>query len=211
MAHENLKIASARYKKAYNRRARDRQLKAGDKVLVLLPTSNNKLLMQWKGPFVVTSKMGPLPLDYRIDINGKLKPFHINMLRLYNERSDAVNQGGNEDVLAEVGVAIVDVDHEEEETEKSEITDIPFVIQCEQKETVEDVHLSPYLSPEQVTETKEILKEFPDVFTDIPGKTNLVECEIKLTSQEPVKVKQYPMPYNMTEDVKKEVQQMLQQ
>ena len=46
MAKENLKTSSARYKKHYNSKARDRQLKAGDKVLVLLPTSNNKLLMQ---------------------------------------------------------------------------------------------------------------------------------------------------------------------
>lgn len=80
MAHENLKTDSTRYKKAYNRRAHDRQLKAREKFLVLLPTSNNKLLMQWKGPFVVTSNMGPM--DYRYDINGKLKPLYINMLWL---------------------------------------------------------------------------------------------------------------------------------
>lgn len=210
LAHENLKTSSAKYKKAYNRKARDRQLKAGDKVLVLLPTSNNKLLMQWKGPFVVTSKMSSL--DYRIDINGKLKSFHINMLRLYTERSkdDKSAKRGNGDVLAEVGVAIVDIEHEEEETENSGISDIPFVIQCAQKETFENVHLSPDLSTEQETEMREILKEFPEVFTDIPGKTNLVECDIKLTSQDPIKVKQYPMPYSMTEEVKKEVQQMLQ-
>ena len=61
-----------------------------------------------------------------------------------------------------------------------------------------------------MTEMKDILKDFPDVFTDIPGKTNLVECDITLTSQEPVKVKQYPMPYSMTDDLKKEVQQMLE-
>ena len=55
---------------------------------------------------------------------------------------------------------------------------------------------------------KKILQEFPDVFTDLPGKTELVECDIKLTFTDPVKVKQYPMPYSMTEEVKKEVQQM---
>ena len=208
MAHENLKAASARYKKAYNRKARDRQLKVGDKALVLLPTSNNRLLMQWKGPFVVTSKTGPL--DYKIDINGKLKQFHINMLRWYTERVKPVNHGGTSDVLAEVGVAIVDMDHEEDQLDNSsEERGNSICDTVRQKESVEDVHLSSGLTSEQVTEMKDILKDFPDVFTDIPGKTNLVECDIKLTSQEPVKVKQHPMPYSMTEDLKKEVQQML--
>lgn len=58
------------------------------------------------------------------------------------------------------------------------------------KKTVEGVHQNPDLSPEQVIEMREILKKFPDVFADIPGKTNLIECEIKVTSKEPVKVKQ---------------------
>ena len=67
MALENLRTASARHKAAYNRRACDRQLKTEDKVLVLLPRSNNMLLLQWNGPLVVTYEMGPL--DYRMDIN----------------------------------------------------------------------------------------------------------------------------------------------
>ena len=70
LARENLGKSSARYKVAYNRKARDRQLKAGDKVLILLPTSTNRMLMQWKGPYVITEKVGPL--DYRVDTKGKL-------------------------------------------------------------------------------------------------------------------------------------------
>ena len=111
MAQQNLKTSSARYKKYYNSKARDRQLKAGDKVLVLLPTSNNKLLMQWKGPFVVTRKMSPF--DYKVDVYGKVKPFYINMLRLYTERMNTDEQKDS-NVLAEVSVAIIDIDQEEE-------------------------------------------------------------------------------------------------
>ena len=55
---------------------------------------------------------------------------------------------------------------------------------------------------------KKILQEFPDIFTALPRKTDLVECDLKLTFTDPVKVKQYPMPYSMAEEVKKEVQQM---
>ena len=42
-----------RYKPCFDRRTQIRDLKVGDKVLVLLPSNANKLLMQWQGPFEV--------------------------------------------------------------------------------------------------------------------------------------------------------------
>lgn len=50
----------------------------------MLPTDSNKLLMQWKGPFVVRNKLNRV--DYEIDVNGKSKTFHINLLKQYVER-----------------------------------------------------------------------------------------------------------------------------
>ncbi len=47
-AQEALKQSSQTYKKYF-----DRQLQVGDKALLLLPTDHNKILMHWKGPFVV--------------------------------------------------------------------------------------------------------------------------------------------------------------
>lgn len=46
-------------------------MSVGEKVLVLLPTASNKLLMQWKGPFTIVEKVEKV--DYKIDIGGKLK------------------------------------------------------------------------------------------------------------------------------------------
>ena len=37
----------------YDRRARSRKFDVGDKVLLLLPTDSNKLLLQSKGPYEV--------------------------------------------------------------------------------------------------------------------------------------------------------------
>ena len=53
----------------------------GDKVLILLL---NKLLMQWKGLFKVEKTVGTN--DYGIQVNGKVKTFHANMLKKYIER-----------------------------------------------------------------------------------------------------------------------------
>ena len=60
---------SRKYKRHYDQKAGQRQLKVGDKALVLLPTGKNKLLMGWKGSYEVVKKLSPL--DYRIRIDEK--------------------------------------------------------------------------------------------------------------------------------------------
>ena len=58
LAREELKRSQERYQRYYNRNAKDRKFVVGDKVLILLPTDKNKLLMQWKGPFEVEKIVG---------------------------------------------------------------------------------------------------------------------------------------------------------
>ena len=78
MAHDNLKKVQGKQKAYYDRRARSRRLKVFDKMLLLLPTDSNKLLLQWKGPFEV--------VDYRIDVKGVIGTYHANILTQYVER-----------------------------------------------------------------------------------------------------------------------------
>jgi len=49
-----------------------------------------------------------------------------------------------------------------------------------------------------------------DIFSDVPGKTRLVEHEIKLTSDKPVRSKPYPTPYNLQKEIDKEIDVMLE-
>ena len=84
LAHENLNKASSEQRKYYNRKTSERKFKIGDSVLLLLPTDHNKLLLHWKGPFKVVAKQGTC--DYKIDINGKTKTFHANLLKSYIHR-----------------------------------------------------------------------------------------------------------------------------
>ena len=55
---ENLEDAQQVQKSWYDRHARNRELQEGEQVLVLLPTSNKKLLAEWQGPYPVTRKVG---------------------------------------------------------------------------------------------------------------------------------------------------------
>lgn len=121
LAKESLEKSSTRYKKIYDRKTMKRSLKVGDKALVLLPTDNSKLLLQWKGPFVVTKKVNRV--DYQLDMQGKTKTFHINLLKKYIERtiSDVVSVAEYAGVLGLVNASVVDcVDDEEQDGQLNE-------------------------------------------------------------------------------------------
>lgn len=62
-----------------------RQLNVYNEVLVLLPISHNKLIMEWKALYSVvgTKNNG---VNYLIKARGKTKLFHINMLKKYFSR-----------------------------------------------------------------------------------------------------------------------------
>ena len=49
-SQEQLKLSQVKQKCYYYKRTKVRRFQPGDKVLVLLPTDTNKLLLQWKGP-----------------------------------------------------------------------------------------------------------------------------------------------------------------
>ncbi|KAL3847604.1 hypothetical protein ACJMK2_018507 [Sinanodonta woodiana] len=93
MAHDELVKSGRKYAKYYNRGTRSKKFDVGDPVLVLLPTSRNTLLVQWKGPYKVKQVKGEM--DYRIDMRGKLRIFHANMLKSYVERPRKTALGTN--------------------------------------------------------------------------------------------------------------------
>ncbi|XP_053378778.1 uncharacterized protein LOC128548205 [Mercenaria mercenaria] len=68
IARESLNRAQRTYKHHYDKKARKRVLKLGDKVLLLLPTDKNKMMLQWKGPYEVVEAINGV--DYRINVGG---------------------------------------------------------------------------------------------------------------------------------------------
>ena len=53
-----LKDVQPSQKAWYDQTAREREKGPGEEVLVLLPTSSNKLLAQWQGPYCGIRKVG---------------------------------------------------------------------------------------------------------------------------------------------------------
>ncbi|XP_021346951.1 uncharacterized protein LOC110446237 [Mizuhopecten yessoensis] len=208
IAADHLKDAKFKQKKYFNRRARQRNLKAGDKVLVLLPTKANKLLMQWRGPYEVVEKVGPS--DYRVNRDGKVKVLHINLLKKYEIRRK------NQQDLAAVSIegafaCVMSMVIDEDEIKETDFNQVLETIPCDKgKEGIEDVEIADSLSQERRSEVQRLLTGYKDVLTDHPGRTVLAEHDIVTTTTEPVHVKPYPLPFNTKEVIKKEVDKMLE-
>ena len=64
LVRDSLEKSQKSMKKHFDKKAKVRRLEVNDKVLVMLPTDSLKLLMQWKGPFVVEEVIGNC--DYRV-------------------------------------------------------------------------------------------------------------------------------------------------
>ena len=198
LAQQNLQNMSKKYKKYYNRKSRRRHLKVGCKVLVLLPSKTNKLLMSWKGPYEVVEKLSVL--DYRIKMDKKVNTFHIN--RQYIER-EYDQQTTDVQVCS---IAVLDCTSEDTEDNIEGLVESPSI--CD-SESVEMLNINPDLTKEQQSQVRQVVTNFASTFTGIPGCTTLLEHDIKLTTNKPVRVKQYPLPFNMIAAAKYEVRDMI--
>ncbi|KAL8599297.1 hypothetical protein ACOMHN_008012 [Nucella lapillus] len=88
VARENLGEAATKYKRHFDARSKPRSIKVGSRALVLRPTSHSKLELAWQGPYKVVGKVGEV--DYKVRIGGKVKLYHVNLLRQFVERVSAV-------------------------------------------------------------------------------------------------------------------------
>ena len=151
---------------------------------MLLPTDSNKLLLQWRGPFEIVEVLNRV--DYRVNVNGYIHTYHANILRLYVERK---TEASHCLLSAEASMSLSEDD--DDESDEYSLEDCTFPSNKE-IETYRDVSISDELTDEQKKEVKELLAKYPDVLTSIPGKTELLEHDIKLSTAEPVRSKGSP-------------------
>jgi len=117
LARTGLAKAKEKQNNYYNKRAKKRELKVGGKALVLRADDNNALLMHWQGPYNVTAKENLN--DYRIDMNGKSRLYHINMLKEYIERVDEDDDQAQVEIVENgscecISTAVIEPDERDE-------------------------------------------------------------------------------------------------
>lgn len=114
-ARRNLAIAQSDQKERYDRKVRLREFQPGDRVLLLMPISETKLLAKWQEPYSVKRKLGPV--DYELETPDKRKErkiFHVNLLKKWTERE------GEASLSEELGPQVYLEEEGTSETKKGE-------------------------------------------------------------------------------------------
>ena len=186
LVQEHMSEAQQKQKSWYDRTARMRELKPNDQVLVLLPTTHNKLLAKWQGPYEVVRRKEKV--TYEVSMPGarnRKKVFHINLLKKWFEPEETAFMVGN----SEIG----------------EDNDIPSWRENGGSKFI----VSEKLTTEQRRQLEVLLKKFQDVFQKKPGKTKAIQYFMYTTENSPVKQQPYRLPHAYWEEVKQEVKDML--
>ena len=178
--------------KKINRVNQDRKLRTlepGDKALLKLKNQNNKLFTEWLGPYDVVRKV--TNVDYEIRIKDQLKVFHINNLKKYNDQS----------VESNICCSIIS------EEIKEDIEEIATV-NTQGQQTYKDVNLEK-LTHEQAYEMAKIIHRHKGIFSDLPGKTNVIQHDIIVTDDKPVRLKPYTIPIHLRDNLQKEIDELV--
>lgn len=193
-AEVNLREAQRTQKVWYDQHARQRELQPGQKVLLLLPSSNSKLLAKWQGPYTVLRKMGPVTYEIHHPDKKKAKQvYHINLLKEWKEAPAPVPAPAPGPVTSLV-VTEVDSEGEEEET---------TLVNLRSVQPVPD-----HLSSVQSSQLSQVFQRVSKLFAANPGRTVLVEHGIRLKDQGPVRQRSYRVPQHLVAKLLEEVQEM---
>lgn len=191
LAQEHMRTAQANQKTWYDRKARDRIFHPGQQVMLLLPTSDCKLLAKWQGPYQVTKRQGKV--TYELHMPDRLKKhqcFHVNLLKEFQVPSLPIQQPAQQQLF----IRALD---EEENREQSFPTN--------SEPTSADVS---HLQPAQQREIKALLD--PELFQEKPGFTTLVQHKVHLKGEAAPRRKSYRIPERLVPEFKKEIELMLQ-
>ena len=199
LAANNADISSTNYKKYYDVKAKRRKFNVNDQVLLLIPTDKNNLMMQWRGPYPVV-ECRDNGIDYVIKVGNKKRLYHINLLKkFYKRECNLVMHKLEEDpILNVVQTSFVD----------SGCSDEPGQLELFDT-SVGIVNINPDLEETKRQQLEDIVRDYSDVFSDIPGKTHAIQHKINLTSDAVIRKKPFPVPASMKKAVENEVEKML--
>ncbi|KAL2102623.1 hypothetical protein ACEWY4_001791 [Coilia grayii] len=199
VARDNLKGAQERMKVQYDKKAVERTFKPGDRVLVLMPMRGNSLSTRFCGPYIVKQRVGDR--NYIIDTpdrRAQTRLCHINLLKAYVGREPAT-----------VLVSCVSVS-DQPDVDGTECVE-PVSMHVSNSDALHSLSTSlSYLSESQQADIRALVEEFPDLFRDRPGRTNLAIHDVDTGDALPIKQQPYRVGPTKLKKVQEEVDCMLQ-
>ena len=176
LVRTNMQGAQQLQKTWYDKNARSRQLKPGDQVLVLLPTSSSKLLAEWQGPYEISQRIGKV--NYEVVMPNRRKRqqlFHINMLRQWHSPT----------ATSCWAAEVTDIDE----------GDGADVVAFLEPDAAGSPKIGEHLSPAQATELKALWQHFASILDENPGRTTMVEHRIPTEHAHPIRLSPYRIPH----------------
>jgi len=145
------------------------------------------MLMTWKGPYTVTECI--TLTDYRIQLESGTKVFHINMLKQYFDRQDCRDltraepsgQQASQNLSIADSVAAGVIEEDEGDPLQLFVPSCPSVAG-----STDEVNICPDLSQEQQHQLTQLLNSYSDIFSNSPGRTDIIEHKILLTDSNPI-------------------------
>ncbi|KAL4007477.1 hypothetical protein ACER0C_001329 [Sarotherodon galilaeus] len=210
LAQHNMKVAQDKQKTWYDKKARERTLQPGQQVLLLLPTTDSKLLARWQGPYKITKRLSNVNYElYMPDRRKKHQVFHINLLKEFMQQQPTTQQ-----------------QHQQQQPTTQQQLPMQSMQQVKQhclvravKDEEEGEQFFPtgksgpslvsltHLKPSQQGDLRALLD--PNLFQEKPGFTKLVQHKVHLRDNAPPRRKFYRIPERLVPQLKKEIDLML--
>ena len=207
IAVSSSKIKADTYKTYFDKKTSKRTFKVDDEALLLLPDSSNKLLMRWKGPYKVVGVRSNL--NYILDIDGAHKTYHVNLLKKYVRRAVAgnINVIDEDPTLPFIGIeneqSVVQLCTIGDPDDNTEVYTLPH------NDSETDYSVCENLNDSQSKDIKELLGNFSEILSDVPGCTGTLSHEIKLKTTDVICRRNYPIPLHLRPYFDDEINKML--
>ena len=181
LVRERGKKASGERKVLYDKSTVERTLEPGDQVMCRIPGLIGKLEESWHGPYKVVARKGRV--DYLVDMGkgkGRVKVLHINNLKKYYPRTEEV-----------LRLALVAEDWSGDEEVGTKL-------------------LGKFEGFNEQEVVEQLRGEFPEVFSDLPGRTTECKLSIDTGDAAPRRSHPYRVPNKLKEGVRAEVEKLVE-
>ena len=178
---ERGKEASGSRKALYDKSTVNRTLEVGDQVMCRIPGMIGKLKESWHGPYDVVARKSRV--DYEVNLGkgkGRVKVLHVNNLKKYYPRVEEV-----------LRLALVAEDWEEDECIGTKL--------C-----------GNFAGFDEKVEVQRLREEFPEVFSDLPGRTSVCKMNIGTGEAAPRASHPYRIPNKLKEGVRQEIEKLVE-
>ncbi|XP_063963929.1 uncharacterized protein LOC135156194 [Lytechinus pictus] len=204
VARKNLSDSQEKMKSWYDKKSKERNFKAGDEVLVLLPVSGNALQARFSGPYTILKKVGDVDYVVKTPDRRKTKRVcHVNMINAYVRRDD--------EKRAQPVLSAVESELNDESEEMCKIERDEPCVKLKNSEVLTHINDKlTHLSEKERRDVKELLNEYPQLFADIPSRTDVVEHDVDVGDTAPIKQAPYRVNPVKMKNLEKEIEYMLQ-